>query len=533
MIKQSLFLSFFFLVSSAVFAQKSAYINYGLEDGLPQSQVRAIAQDSAGHLWIGTMAGLSRFDGAEFKNFSKKDGLNDNQINCFYQGSRLYVGTTGALCYVKGQKITSISFPEELGATKVLDFAESTDGTLYMATAGSGIVKWDGKEFSTISKDDGLPDDYVRSLAFDKTDQLWIGTRSGTVMLKSAQDTITPADSVFSNLSVSQIKLASDGKMVIATFGNGVFFVEGDQIENFTTSDGLNTDFIRCFEELSSGEYWFASKVGLAKFENGKIETYNESNGLSYANVKSLGQDREGNLWIGTDGQGLVRSAGKVFQTYSVQNGLNSDLVMSIAKDEKGSLLLGTYDAGISILKNDTAISYPFNELLPSYTVWCLNKSSEGLLAGTSLGLFSEKNGQVQIFDKRSGLPGNRITSIYRKSDEELLVGTENGLACLNSNFELETHISGSEKKNLGGVRAIVEYNGDILCGTDIGLVRVDGENATIVPGNIPPEASAYCIAEDAYKSYGWALLMASLCFPQEETASEKSISQVVSELKM
>jgi ligand-binding sensor domain-containing protein len=499
MIKRSLLLFLILSLSIAVCGQKSTYINYGLEDGLPQSQVRAIAQDSSGHLWIGTMAGLSRFDGAEFKNFSKEDGLKDNQINCFYQGSKLYVGTTGALCYVEGQKITSISFPKELGTAKVLDFAEGTNGILYMATAGSGIIRWDGKEFSTISVNDGLPDDYVRSVAFDELDQLWIGTRSGAVMLRSAQDTITPTDSVFSNLSVSQIRLASDGKMVITTFGNGVFFVKENKVENFTTNDGLNTDFIRCFEELPSGEYWFASRVGLAKFENGEIETFNESNGLSYENVKSLGQDREGNLWIGTDGQGLIRSAGKVFQTFSVLSGLNSDLVMSIAEGDNGSLLLGTYDAGISILKNDTAISYPFNELLPSYTVWCLNRSPQGLLAGTSSGLFFEKNGQVQVFDRQSGLPGNRITSIYRKSDEEILLGTENGLVSLNSDFEVQKNISSVGKKNIGGVRAIAEYKGEIVCGTDIGLVSVDGNKATIIPSSISSEASTYCISEDSY----------------------------------
>jgi len=178
MIKQHFLLYIFSLCAAAAIAQKSSYISYGLEDGLPQSQVRAITQDSLGYLWIGTMAGLSRFDGVEFKNFSKKDGLNDNQINCFYQGSKLYVGTTGALCYVNGQKISSVLFPKDLETARVIDIAESRDGKLYMATAGSGVIIWNGAEFSSITKENGLPDDYVRSLAFDKTDQLWIGTRS-------------------------------------------------------------------------------------------------------------------------------------------------------------------------------------------------------------------------------------------------------------------------------------------------------------------------------------------------------------------
>ncbi|HKK39542.1 MAG TPA: two-component regulator propeller domain-containing protein [Cryomorphaceae bacterium] len=499
MIKQRFLLYLFSFCAATVIAQKSAYISYGLEDGLPQSQVRAITQDSSGYLWIGTMAGLSRFDGVEFKNFSKKDGLNNNQINCFYRGSKLYVGSTGALCYVEGQKISGILFPQELETARVLDFAESKNGDLYMATAGSGVIKWDGKDFTSISTADGLPDNYVRSLAFDQTDRLWIGTRSGIVLLNPSETSLTSSDSTLSKLSVSQIEMAADGKMVVTTFGNGIFFVEGESIRNFTTKNGLSTNFIRSFEELPSGQYWFASKVGLAKFEDEGFDTYDETNGLSYANIKSLGQDREGNLWIGTDGQGLLRRTGEVFRSFSVQNGLNSDLVMSIAQGSNDSLLLGTYDAGISILKNDTAISYPFNSRLPSFTVWCLSNGANGLLAGTSSGLFVEKNGITKTINEESGLPGNRITSIYLKSAEEILLGTENGLVFLDSDFKVKTVLSQAEKKNFGGVRAITQYNGEIVCGTEIGLVKLDEENATVVPGNVPSEASVYCLSEDDY----------------------------------
>lgn len=498
MIKRSFFLFLLVFFGFHVSAQKSAYIAYGLDDGLPQSQVRAIAHDSSGYLWIGTMAGLSRFDGTEFKNFSTSDGLNDNQINCFYQGSELYVGTTGALCFIKGQEISNISFPEEFGTARVIDFAESRDGIVYMATAGSGLITWNGIEFSSITTKEGLPDDYVRSIAIDRTDQLWIGTRSGISILKTSTDTLTPPDSTFAKLSVSQIRMTSDEKMVITTFGNGIFFVDGNSTLNFTTKDGLNTNFIRCFEELPSGQYWFASKVGLAKFENGQIDTYDERNGLSYANVKSLGQDREGNLWIGTDGQGLLRSAGEAFQTYSIQSGLNSDLVMSITEATDGTLLLGTYDAGISVLKGDTAFDYSYNELLPSSTVWSINQSPEGLLVGTSSGLFIEYQGKTQVLNKQSGLPGDRITSIYRKKSGEFLIGSENGLALLNADFGIDSTIITVGEKNLIGIRAIGEYRGDVVCGTEIGLIRISKETSTIVPSNIPVEASVYCISEDA-----------------------------------
>jgi ligand-binding sensor domain-containing protein len=496
MIKHRVLFFLFLFSVSALLSQKSGYINYGLSDGLPQSQVRAISQDDFGYLWIGTMAGLSRFDGVEFKNFSKRDGLADNQINCFYRGSELFVGTTGALCFIRGREIICHSFPEGYRASRILDFAEGKDGILYLATAGEGVLTWNGSDFNTLSGNEQLPDQYVRSIAFDGNEKLWIGTRSGLVVKEPSGKIAPPDEMDLQNLSVSQIRLTSQDRLIITTFGNGVFFVTDDEIVNYTTSDGLISNFIRCVEVLSTGQYFFGSKSGLSKYENGTIESYDESKGLSYSNVKSLGKDREGNLWIGTDGQGLLRSAGEVFTTFSIDNGLNSNLVMSIAKGSADELILGTYDAGISILNGDTAHTYPFNDRLPSFTVWSLTKNGDELWAGTSSGLFVEKNGDIKILSESEGLPGNRVTAIFKKSEDEVIIGTENGFAVVNSDVEL---LKKSSDIKMGAVRAISDWNDQIILGTDRGPMIWNGKEARIIPNSIEAGVSVYCLDGDQY----------------------------------
>ena len=92
------------LLSISAFTQQYNFINYSIEDGLAQSQVGAICQDKDGFVWIGTLGGLSKFDGINFTNYSTKDGLLNNQINAIYRDSwdKLWFGTQGGVTVYNG-----------------------------------------------------------------------------------------------------------------------------------------------------------------------------------------------------------------------------------------------------------------------------------------------------------------------------------------------------------------------------------------------------------------------------------------------
>ena len=83
------------IVSVAAFSQQYNFIGYSVAEGLAQSQVRAICQDDDGYVWVGTLGGLSKFDGINFENFSTDDGLLSNQINSIFKDSKgnIWVGS--------------------------------------------------------------------------------------------------------------------------------------------------------------------------------------------------------------------------------------------------------------------------------------------------------------------------------------------------------------------------------------------------------------------------------------------------------
>jgi ligand-binding sensor domain-containing protein/cbb3-type cytochrome oxidase subunit 3 len=490
----TLLLSWIWVVATA---QQDTYITYGRDEGLPQSQVRAIATDSTGFLWVGTLGGLSRFDGMTFVNFSKEDGLPDNQINCLLPGRKLWIGTTGNLCYADGRRIACIPFPAGYEAARVSDIAEGHGGELWIATAGEGLLLFDrDSSWTAYSRENGLPDDYVRSICTDKSGRLWIGTRSGIVTMDSLHRIHSSPNTDLKNLSISRIRNLKNGYLVVSTFGNGVFIHEGDRWINLTEADGLPGNYIRSFVETGDDKLWFGSKDGLAMYAEGVVTPFDESRGMPYDNVKSLGTDREGNLWIGTDGKGLLLKAGSRFSIYTTDEGLSSNLIMSFAKGSGDTLYLGTYDAGISVLAGDSAFPHEVNPSLPSQTVWCLHRTGDALLVGTSSGLFIDRGSHRSSLDVSNGLPGNRVMCIDTWKDE-LYVGTDNGVVKMKPSGEILEVYDRVNDSPVLGVRGCAKNERNLFFGGEGAVWKLSENDLQAIPSSLDRETSVYCLEYD------------------------------------
>src|SRR5690606_4147986 len=92
--------SFFYAINAR--AQQYTFIPYSIKEGLVQSQVRCLMQDSRGFIWAGTLSGLSKFDGHNFQNFDRNSGLLNNQINCLLELSdgTIAVGSNGSISFI-------------------------------------------------------------------------------------------------------------------------------------------------------------------------------------------------------------------------------------------------------------------------------------------------------------------------------------------------------------------------------------------------------------------------------------------------
>jgi len=104
------------IISISGFSQQYNFISYSVEEGLAQSQIRAICQDEDGYLWIGTLGGISKFDGLNFENFSTDDGLLNNQINSIFNDSKgnVWIGSRGGVSVYDGNTFKNYKFKNEL-----------------------------------------------------------------------------------------------------------------------------------------------------------------------------------------------------------------------------------------------------------------------------------------------------------------------------------------------------------------------------------------------------------------------------------
>jgi ligand-binding sensor domain-containing protein len=139
-------------------AQQHAFTQYTTQDGLAQSQVRCMAQDSAGYLWFGTLGGASRFDGKVFTNYALQEGLPEAQVNallCAADGT-VWLGAGGSLVEYRGRRMRQVPLPNYAQGGRILSLAQGPDGALYIATDVAGVLVRRGTDIKAL---DGFPTD--------------------------------------------------------------------------------------------------------------------------------------------------------------------------------------------------------------------------------------------------------------------------------------------------------------------------------------------------------------------------------------
>lgn len=489
------------LVAAAAHAQRAQYITYGTAEGLVQSQVRAIAQDSRGYLWIGTLGGLSRFDGKEFRTYSKDDGLPDNQINALLQAKdQFWIGSTGALSYVEGRYIRNIALPAGFENSRVFTLAQDAEGAIWAGLAGDGLLRYHQGNFTHFGTEQGLPDGYVRKVYQAPNGQLWIGTRSGTV-LWNGQAFIPTPHPLLNEASISDILHTTRGWLLATTFEDGLLALRGDTLLQLRTAQGTGSDLLRAVAELPDGRIWLGSANGIAVLKGNDLSALGMLSSLPYSNIKCFGQDREGMTWIGTDGQGFFRRAGRAFASLSTSEGLCSDLVMQFAQRTDGTYAFATYDQGVCIWKDGSGSPHLVNETLPSKTVWQMKPHPDGSLwLGTSQGLVRYTDATTMVVSSADGLPGSRVTAIaFGESPAEketVYAGTDKGLALLDTKGRIVQTFG--EQSGFAGrrIRTLVPQRDAIWIGAEGSLYKKEKDAFRSWP--IPEDAPIYCLAIDA-----------------------------------
>src|SRR3984893_2185913 len=457
--------------------------NFTVEDGLPDNVVNAIVQTGNGLLWVGTESGLASFDGREFIPIdlhipgSPSQGAVDSLVEA--SNGDLWVGTHAGV----------VRIPRS-----VLDQFDSAHLTYYQLSPGAS--------------------DEVESLCQTRDGVIWVGTNHGLYRQESGKFV-----SVISALSVNRIAESLDGHLLLIT-GRGFVEWDGHKIvehPRLAASLGVHDDQIFNVFQDRTGTMWYCTETGivrrgrrpLARLQPYQVSrtrasrTYEDPQGGVWV-VSGIGLYRaiaghlatpasdirawsfypakDGELWVGTNGNGLIRLKHRVVRMYTSADGLPNDIAMAVLSSHDGKIWVGG-NCGLSVFEGERFKVYREKEGLLNSCVWALAEDqNRDLWIGTyGGGLFRFRDGHFGQYSMEQGLVSKVVLQIAVAHDGSLWIATPDGVSHMqNEHFQNYTVAEGLSSNQVFSVYQ--DRSGGVWAETQGGVDRLVGERFVPLP---------------------------------------------------
>jgi ligand-binding sensor domain-containing protein/two-component sensor histidine kinase len=411
-------------------AQNYSFVKYSNNEGLPQSQVTAIHQDSSGYLWIGTLGGLSRFNGSIFKNYTPEHGLYNNRVSSINGiNDKLYIGHEGGISILHNDSLTSLSLPTENNIVQVKKIIVFNNRILII-TNGLGLFEIDGKRIKPVKYLDTnqVPIGNLLKVRDAKVvlDELYLATQKGIYTLNQSNQIKTVT--TLKNNSYSGITYYKN-KIYTCSYNGNIIEINPISKEYKLLHTSSNLRYRQLF--IFNDQIWLNAKNGVEKLDiSGKqLMVFSSENGLQTQDINSVFIDREANIWFGSSGKGLLKLTGEAFTYFNKQSGLSSDLILSVLETKEGDYYFSSYDNGITLKEKKGAKKVVS---INSQNIWCSLENKKGdILFGTSNGLYRLTNKvSTQKIDKVSAFT-TKVSALYETEPNKIYIAGQHGFGIL------------------------------------------------------------------------------------------------------
>ena len=511
----------------------SAYNNINFknitsEDGLSQGTVETIIQDDQGYIWLGINDGLCRYNGYEFKIYKHDEELENSITNNYIvdikqdNSGNIWVGTANGLSKIdtKTDLITNYNMNDEeksLSHYNIGDILITKSGDVLVGTSdGLNIYNEKKDEFYRIfNKDSYLSSQFIRSLAEDENQNIWVATNNGIdkIDIKNNKNIISfktgHGKFDISENDIYVVRYDPKGYIWAGALKEGLNRIdintnEVKQYKNdYRDEKSLPGNYVKDILRDSSGNLWVGTDNGLAKYneQTENFATYKnkiyDKTSLVNDEVFSIQEDESGLIWVGTYAGISMFDPNTNIEHYKKdpfdENSISDNSIHGIYEDKDGLLWVGTNSKGVNVINrknynvkhlNKTSKDYPISDDNINDVVGIDNK----IFIATKNGLneVDKDLKTINIYNTEDGICNNNITALFADSKKNVWIGTANGISVLNTNTNEIIDITdiltnhNIEDQYIKVIYEDSKGNYWVGCFIDGGLVKIDPNKRTI-----------------------------------------------------
>ena len=451
-----------FFTHAAVLSQNEEprFIHLPLDKGVALDLTYAMMQDHEGYLWFGTMYGLVRYDGRDYKTF------NYNPENS-----------------------ESISFDD------IISLFEDSNGNLWIGTWGGGLnmLNRQRTKFTRFvydpSNPDGISDNIVWAITEDDKGNIWLGTKTGGInkydpsQNKFTRYNLVNSDSSQKAASIWYLITDMEGNVWAASLlGLSKYSLGSDDFVTYNIPYDKKTSkqiFVLNINDYSRNNLLIGTSNGLYHF-NKRSNEFHPEESLPQLHINSIATDHNKMIWLGTT-NGLVKfnSLNSTYETYSrteSPNSLSGNFIKTVFEDKSGVLWINSYQSGISKLinrkPNFALLQYKQDNInsLSSNVITSLTEDKSGnIWIGTSNGLnkYNPDTNKIERINQRL-LRDQNITAVTVDSNDIIIVSLHDRIYKYNQNTkklsEVVNQMQHKELENKFCLEIIKIIEEDCLC---------------------------------------------------------------------
>lgn len=456
--------------------------HFTIDEGLPGAVIDHVEQTPDGFLWLITNGNnLSRFDG---KNFYYLTQPRAGALTLAPDGD-LWLGTIEELIRMPATNFNKFTLnglishrPVPGKASQIFCLRFTRDGVLWVGTA-DGLFRYDGdQQFVLVG-----PRVATRRIQEASDGHLLVINAAGFMEVAGSEVVAHPQ--LTRQLGVEDREIFDvlrdrNGNTWYCT-GRGVMRERNERIEKLGTHGPIGHAATHAYED-AQGNVWIGKDEGLFRGTATGLELVADK-----MKVRTLFSDRDGSLWVGTNGDGLYRFKDRAIRMFTTADGLPGDSIMAVIVTHDGAIWTGANCGGITRFDGTSFQTYDEKHGLLNSCVWTLAEDlNRDLWIGTwGGGAFRFHNGVFTQYSKGQGLADDRVTSIVAARDGSVWFGTRGGGLTRLKDGQIRTFTTADGLSANTILKVLEDRAGNIWVGSRNGLDRLVGErfeNSTIVP---------------------------------------------------